>query len=89
MRDLEARDRYFTRLQREIEDLVAAHQGEKVVVLSHSMGANVWVYFMQWVSSPQGGHGGAAWVDTHVASAVLIGNALLGSPKVPGLPGNI
>jgi len=52
--------------------------------MAHSMGSNVWQHFMQWVSSPAHGPGHhLKWVDTHVAQVVLIGNSLLGSPKVP------
>ena len=34
-------------LQAEVELLHEA-QGEKVVIIAHSMGVNVWFYFMDW-----------------------------------------
>ena len=77
---LEMRDAYFSRLKNEIE-LLHKHHGEKVVVLSHSMGGLVFTYFMQWVESAYGGNGGASWIDTHLEAFVNIGGAMLGVPK--------
>lgn len=55
----------------------------QVCLMAHSMGSNVWQHFMQWVSSPAQGPGHhLKWVDAHVSQVVLIGNSLLGSPKV-------
>ena len=77
MAELERRDRYFTVLKTRVELLKATNEDEKVVVMCHSMGSNVWNYFMQWVTQND-----PSWVDTHVDSVALVGNSLLGSPKV-------
>jgi len=93
--ELEARDHYFTRLKASIEVLVATNDGEKVVAVAHSMGSNVFYYFMQWVSAAKRHSGDQAaadaWVSEHVAAVVLVGNSLLGSPKALNglLTGNI
>ena len=42
--------------------------GEKVVVVSHSMGSNLFYHFMKWVESDEGGQGGDRWVDENVQS---------------------
>lgn len=73
-RKLERRDRYFTHLRRNIEVLVET-QGEKVVVIGHSMGAQVWLYFMQWVSLAVGD----VWVADHIHAFVSLAGPLLGA----------
>ena len=85
---LEKRDGYFTKLRYTIE---AFHRstGEKVVLMSHSMGGTVVYYFLQWVCEEEnngGGGGGSDWVEKHVHSFVNIAGTLLGVPKaVPAL----
>lgn len=51
---LEERDAYFSRLAAWIE-VAVRHTGEPVVLLPHSMGTVVTLYFMQWIVSPSGG----------------------------------
>lgn len=75
--NLEKRDRYFTRLRASIETLVELN-GEKAVVVVHSMGGNVWFYFMHWVQSDLGGNAGPTWLDDHVEAVVAIGAPFLG-----------
>jgi len=102
--DLEKRDFYFTKLKSQIELMRATNDQEKVVIVAHSMGSNVFYYFMQWASAgngaptPVGGIGRAraqgvasSWVEDNIASVVLVGNSLMGSPKVLNsmLTGNI
>lgn len=83
---LEIRDQYFTRLKAQIETLVKTNN-RKVVVLTHSLGATIFHYFMKWVeadiaSGPvKGGKGGPQWVSQHMHSVVHIGGTLLGAPK--------
>eukprot|EP01126_Amoeba_proteus_P043261 TRINITY_DN4740_c0_g1_i4.p1 TRINITY_DN4740_c0_g1~~TRINITY_DN4740_c0_g1_i4.p1 ORF type:complete len:461 (+),score=93.90 TRINITY_DN4740_c0_g1_i4:971-2353(+) len=72
---LESRDHYFTRLRQNIERMVSK-QNKKVVVIAHSMGSNVWFYFLKWVESKD-----ALWVDKNIHAFVNIGGALLGSMK--------
>eukprot|EP00928_Gymnodinium_smaydae_P002543 TRINITY_DN10914_c0_g2_i1.p1 TRINITY_DN10914_c0_g2~~TRINITY_DN10914_c0_g2_i1.p1 ORF type:complete len:676 (-),score=90.46 TRINITY_DN10914_c0_g2_i1:84-2111(-) len=74
--DLENRDRYFTRLKQQIEVLVSTTDA-KAVIVAHSMGSNVWHYFMQWVThrvDPQ-------WVNNHIHAEISISSPLLGLPK--------
>lgn len=83
---LEKRDRYFTRLKNQIE-LMKEINGKKIVVLTHSLGATIWLYFMKWVESDvkgehfSGGNGGKSWVNDHISSVVNIGGTFLGAPK--------
>ena len=77
--ELETRDRYFTRLRRTIELLLDANNGNKAVVIAHSMGATVWLYFMQWVSQPK--VGGRDWVSNHIATFVSMAGTNLGAPR--------
>ena len=48
---MELRDKYFTRLKQMIEIMVNNKAKAKAVVLGHSMGANVFYYFLKWVES--------------------------------------
>ena len=85
--NLETRDRYFTRLKSQIE-VMCKTQGKKVVILGHSLGAQVWLYFQKWVEADPsksldriGGGGTNSWIDTHIEAFVNIGGPLLGAPK--------
>lgn len=73
---LEHRDRYFTRLRQHIETLVYMN-GQKAVVVGHSMGSNVWHYFMQWVTY----HVHKNWIHDHIYAEIDISSPLLGLPK--------
>eukprot|EP01087_Luapelamoeba_hula_P011750 TRINITY_DN3236_c0_g1_i1.p1 TRINITY_DN3236_c0_g1~~TRINITY_DN3236_c0_g1_i1.p1 ORF type:complete len:763 (-),score=116.08 TRINITY_DN3236_c0_g1_i1:52-2340(-) len=88
VRRLEKRDRYFTKLKATIE-LAYEINKEKIVVLGHSMGTNVFLYFLSWVERPLdvfGGGGGQGWVNKHIHAFVNIAGPLLGVPKaVPSL----
>mmetsp|Transcript_24159 Transcript_24159/g.39860 ORF Transcript_24159/g.39860 Transcript_24159/m.39860 type:complete len:688 (-) Transcript_24159:13-2076(-) len=80
---LEKRDGYFSKLKAAIE---THHKtsGEKVVLVSHSMGSSVVYYFLQWVVTDGGG--GKDWVENNVHSFVNIAGTLLGVPKsIPAL----
>jgi len=80
---VEERDGYFTKLKNQVEMFHDRH-GEKVVLLSHSMGGVVVHYFYKWVTTPKeegGGGGGSDWVEKHLESYVNIAGALLGVPK--------
>lgn len=77
---MEKRDGFFTKLKMTVE----AHfitSGQKVVLVSHSMGGTVVYYFLQWVTADikhGGGGGGKAWVDKHIHAFVNIAGTLLG-----------
>lgn len=85
---LEKRDGYFTKLKLAIEGHHAT-SGEKVVLISHSMGGTVTYYFLQWVVADVkvgGGGGGKNWVEKHVHAFINISGTLLGAPKsIPAL----
>ena len=73
------RDHYFTQLRHRIE-LLKIINNEKVVMLAHSYGSNVMLYFFQWVSQPE--QGGPKWVEQHINTFVNIAGPLLGVIKV-------
>jgi len=75
-RDMERRDRYFTRLRQQIETLVSMNR-KKAVVVMHSMGGNVWHYFMQWATYRVHKN----WVNDHIYAEVYISAPMLGLPK--------
>ena len=85
--NLESRDRYFTRLKSQIETMYKS-QGRKVVIIGHSLGSQVWIYFQKWVeANPKksrdgiGGGGSNTWIDKHVESFINLAGPLLGAPK--------
>lgn len=80
--NLEVRDRFFTRLKLKIEQNMAL-TGKKTVLVSHSMGSSVALYFMKWVeaSGPEFGNGGDQWCETHLAAFTSIAGTFLGVPK--------
>ena len=78
--NLEKRDQYFSRLKSHIETAVHT-SGEKVVLVSHSMGSQVLFYFFHWVQAKGYGNGGSNWIDKNVDSWVNISGSLLGALK--------
>ena len=100
---LEVRDRYFTKLKRQIEDfyhdirekvsfkkqsfdgcliLIAFSSRSQSVVIAHSMGSKVFLYFLQWVESSFTPPPGArSWTDKYIEAFVNVGGALLGTPS--------
>ncbi|KAJ1918294.1 phospholipid:diacylglycerol acyltransferase [Mycoemilia scoparia] len=78
--DMEKRDGMMSNLKAHIENLVKA-SGQKAVIVGHSMGVNVFSYFMKWVESPDGGDGGDQWVDKHIEALVNIAGPMLGVSK--------
>ncbi|KAF9194642.1 hypothetical protein BGZ51_008573 [Haplosporangium sp. Z 767] len=78
--NLENRDNYFSRLKASLE-LSLKVNGEKQVLVAHSMGSSVLFYFFKWVESEDGGNGGPNWVNDHVHTFVNIAGPMLGVPK--------
>ena len=72
-KNLERRDRYFTRLKHEIE-LLVKHNDEKVVLVGHSMGATLSFYFLNWCELVDPG-----FSERHVHAFVSLGGSLLGA----------
>lgn len=80
---MEERDGFFTNLKNRIE---ALHKttGKKVVLATHSMGAQVVHHFFGWVTAKEkhgGGGGGKMWVNKHLHSYINIAGSHLGVPK--------
>ena len=75
-RHLETRDDYFSRLRNHIE-LAFQTSGEKVTMVSHSMGSQVLFYFFHWVEK----NAGPGWVDRYVDSWINISGSMLGALK--------
>ncbi|KAJ3121824.1 hypothetical protein HK098_003338 [Nowakowskiella sp. JEL0407] len=78
--NLETRDKYYSRLKRDIEITVLS-ANEKSVLLSHSMGSLIVHYFLQWVQSPLGANE-TDWPDKYLHRWVNIAGPMLGVPKV-------
>ncbi|KIX06786.1 uncharacterized protein Z518_04762 [Rhinocladiella mackenziei CBS 650.93] len=78
--NLEVRDQFFTRLKNYIE-VAHATSGRKVVLVSHSMGSQVFFYFMKWVEHKDHGKGGPKWVNDHIDSWINISGCMLGAVK--------
>ncbi|CCG81812.1 Putative uncharacterized protein [Taphrina deformans PYCC 5710] len=80
--NLENRDGYFSRLKMHIEAAVHTH-GKKTVIVSHSMGSQVFFYFMKWVAQEgEGfGNGGKDWVNQHIHTWINVSGSMLGTPK--------
>ncbi|ELR23917.1 Lecithin:cholesterol acyltransferase [Acanthamoeba castellanii str. Neff] len=84
---LQQRDQYFTKLKHMVELAYDTNNHRKVVILTHSMGSNVLLYFLNWVQADpatNGGDGGgesSEWVDKYIESWVNIAGPMLGVPK--------
>ncbi|OCB85817.1 Lecithin:cholesterol acyltransferase [Sanghuangporus baumii] len=78
--NLEERDGYFSRLKNSIEEYRRRHK-KKVVLVAHSMGSSVTLYFLKWVESPRFGKGGPTWVEDHIESIISVAGTHLGVPK--------
>ncbi|KAI5478552.1 phospholipid:diacylglycerol acyltransferase [Pseudohyphozyma bogoriensis] len=78
--NLEVRDRYFSRLKYQIEFNLAVNN-KKTVLVSHSMGGLVVLWFLKWVEAEGFGNGGPEWCEKHINDWVNIAGTLLGVPK--------
>ncbi len=80
--DLERRDSYFSKLKKGIETMVETN-GEKALLIGHSMGSQVIFYFLKWVEAEgkHFGNGGKGWVDKYIDSYVDVSGSTLGTPK--------
>ncbi|ETV96537.1 hypothetical protein H310_10248 [Aphanomyces invadans] len=79
---LQERDHYFYTLQQKIEDAVVQNKSPGIVVLAHSLGNNVFRYFLEWLrrqfDSPAAYQ---TWLDSHIASYFAVGAPFLGSAE--------
>ena len=81
--ELQKRDHYLSALKGRIELLAEANEGRRVVIVTHSMGGNLFFYFMNWVEASVeegGGGGGKGWCDKHLHTFVNIGVPWVGTP---------
>ncbi|CCJ29778.1 unnamed protein product [Pneumocystis jirovecii] len=78
--NLEERDHYFTKLKSSIE-IAKATSGKKSVIISHSMGSQLTLWFLKWVEAYGYGNGGESWVNDHIEAFINISGSLLGTPK--------
>ena len=76
LRDLEHKDRYFSRMTLEIEKLVQLNN-EKVLIVAHSFGCKVWFFFLQWANE----HLPKGWMEKYLFGTFHIGPVFLGVPK--------
>ncbi|ETV68187.1 hypothetical protein, variant 1 [Aphanomyces astaci] len=79
---LQERDHFFYTLQQKIEDAVVQNQSQGIVVLAHSLGNNVFRYFLEWLQrqlhTPDAYQ---TWLDSHIASYFAVGSPFLGSSE--------
>lgn len=89
LNNLEKRDHYFSRLKAQIESFRRVHD-RKIVIIGHSLGSNVWIYFQKWVEADSNksvdGIGGSEgpnskWIDHHIEAFINLAGPLLGAPK--------
>ncbi|GJN92257.1 hypothetical protein Rhopal_005287-T1 [Rhodotorula paludigena] len=78
--NLEVRDHYFSRLKMQIEFNLKVN-GKKTVLVSHSMGSSLLLWFLKWVEAPEFGNGGDDWVERHISDWVNVAGTMLGVPK--------
>ncbi|KAG4302610.1 hypothetical protein PCK1_001194 [Pneumocystis canis] len=78
--NLEERDHYFTKLKASIE-IAKLTSGKKSVIISHSMGSQLTLWFLKWVEADGYGNGGKSWVNDHIEAFINISGSLLGTPK--------
>ncbi|KAI0724123.1 phospholipid:diacylglycerol acyltransferase [Fomitopsis betulina] len=78
--NLEERDGYFTKLKMTIEGF-RRNEDRRVVLVAHSMGSTVMMYFFKWVESPTHGKGGPTWVEDNIEALITIGGTHLGVVK--------
>ncbi|GJE91506.1 LACT-domain-containing protein [Phanerochaete sordida] len=78
--NLEVRDAYFSKLKATIEGFTR-REGERAVLVAHSMGSTIILYFFKWIESPTGGNGGSDWVEKNVEAVIHIAGTHLGVAK--------
>ena len=52
-----------------------------LVVIAHSMGNNVFHYFLEWLKDNVGRDNWEKWIDRHISAYFAVGSPLLGSAK--------
>jgi hypothetical protein len=81
-RTLEYRDSYFTKLKQAIElNYSKNNRNIPVIIITHSMGCLVFLYFLDWlkyINKPEGGY--IAWVKKYIWCLLGYAVPLLGAP---------
>ena len=79
-----------------VEEAVHHHgpQHGQVTVIAHSMGNNIFRYFLQWLEHEKGKNHYKKWIDTHIRAYVAIAPPFLGSAEpvesvLTGLPSGL
>ncbi|KAJ3152961.1 hypothetical protein HDU86_005416 [Geranomyces michiganensis] len=82
--NLQKRDLYFTKLKHTIEDAYtqailggSTAADARVMVISHSMGATIFLYFVNWARANEG----EEWAAKYLGGWVNIAGTVLGTPK--------
>jgi len=77
--ELERRDSFFTTFKFRLESTVRRHK-RPAIVIAHSMGTNLFLYFVEWLKAnpPKIGH--VRWLRRHVYGFVSFAAPLLGAP---------
>jgi phospholipid:diacylglycerol acyltransferase len=75
--DLEKRDHFFSKLKGIIELAKISNLDRKVVIVAHSWGGCVFMYFLKWVEF----HAYEGWVRDNLHAVITIGTPFLGVPK--------
>ncbi|RLN54861.1 hypothetical protein BBJ29_002468 [Phytophthora kernoviae] len=78
---LQQRDKYFTSLKKKIEHAIELHGVDDggLVVIAHSMGNQVFRYFLEWLKDEVGRNHWQEWIDRHISAYFGVGSPLLGS----------
>lgn len=79
MSNLEERDFFYSQVQSHIE-LQKRVYGEKCMLVSHSMGSTVALYFLKWIENKEG----TKWIEDHIEGWTNIAGTMLGVPKAMG-----
>lgn len=77
-RDMERRDKYFTKTKLLIEEMYQQNNQTPVVLLAHSLGCKVCHYFLNFVKQH---HFGQHWINRHIHTFMPVGGPHLGAPK--------
>jgi Lecithin:cholesterol acyltransferase len=86
-RVLDERDDYFHSLMTQIEAMMRSaerrgfHDVPGVGILAHSLGNNVFRYFLRWLDAEFGARRARRWIDANVALYIGVGSPLLGAAE--------
>ncbi|XP_024967644.1 phospholipid--sterol O-acyltransferase [Cynara cardunculus var. scolymus] len=75
---LEERDLYFHKLKLTFETALK-HRGGPSIVFAHSLGNNVFRYFLEWLKLEIAPKNYIRWLDDHIHAYFAVGSPLLGS----------